>query len=41
MGSKADLKEATAFLERHRIFFAVFHVLYGLEGAFEGFEIMK
>ena len=41
MGSKADLKEATAFLEKHRIFPAVSHVLYGLEGALEGFEIMK
>ncbi|KAF7976106.1 hypothetical protein HWV62_7533 [Athelia sp. TMB] len=41
MGSKADLKEATAFLEKHRIFPTVSHVLYGLEGALEGFEIMK
>ncbi|KZP05142.1 NAD(P)-binding protein [Athelia psychrophila] len=41
MGSKADLKNATAFLEKHRIIPAVSHVLYGLDGALEAFEIMK
>ncbi|KZP14322.1 NAD(P)-binding protein, partial [Athelia psychrophila] len=41
MGSKADLKDTTAFLEKHRILPAVSHVLYRLEGALGGFETMK
>lgn len=41
LGSKADLTAATAFLEKHSIIPVVSHVLYGLQGALEGFEIMK
>ncbi len=41
MGSLQDMRDATAFLEEHRIVPVVSHVLEGLESAEEGFEILK
>lgn len=41
MGSLQDLKDATKFLNDHRIHPVVSHVLNGLEDADEGFEILK
>ncbi|KAF7341188.1 putative zinc-type alcohol dehydrogenase-like protein YogA [Mycena venus] len=40
-GSRQDLKDATAFLEKHRIVPVISHVLPGLETAEDGFEMMR
>ncbi|KAJ7279681.1 hypothetical protein C8J57DRAFT_1448907 [Mycena rebaudengoi] len=41
MGSRKDMKDATKFLEEHKIVPVVSHVLPGLEAAEEGFELMR
>jgi D-arabinose 1-dehydrogenase-like Zn-dependent alcohol dehydrogenase len=41
MGSRKDMKDATKYLEEHKIVPVVSHVLPGLEAAEEGFELMR
>ncbi|KAH9931711.1 NAD(P)-binding protein [Epithele typhae] len=41
MGSRADMRAATAFLAAHRLVPAVSHVLDGLEAAREGFDLLE
>ncbi|KAF9517984.1 hypothetical protein BS47DRAFT_1482931 [Hydnum rufescens UP504] len=41
MGSRQELIDATAFIEKHRIVPVVSHVLRGLEEAEQGFEILR
>jgi D-arabinose 1-dehydrogenase-like Zn-dependent alcohol dehydrogenase len=41
MGSKKDLKDATEFLEKKRIVPCVGSVIYGLENAEKGFEMLR
>ncbi|KAJ7279663.1 hypothetical protein C8J57DRAFT_1303901 [Mycena rebaudengoi] len=41
MGSRKDMKDATNFLEEHKIVPVISHVLPGLEAAEEGFELMR
>lgn len=41
MGSDAELREATAFIAKHRIVPVVSHVLEGLESAEEGFKLLE
>ncbi|PPQ65645.1 hypothetical protein CVT24_011799 [Panaeolus cyanescens] len=41
MGSHQDLRDATAFIEKHRIVPIVSHVVDGLESAEQGFELIK
>lgn len=40
LGSRAELKDATAFMAKHRIAPVVSHVVHGLDRAEEGFELL-
>ena len=41
LGSRKDLLDATAFIEKHQIFPKVSHVLQGFDGLYEGLRLMR